>query len=66
MSLFALGAETIASKLLGVGRFWVSSVKRSVEGYPREFFRVEGPSESSLVSVDPLKYACPYIGLFRV
>jgi len=37
-----------------------------VKVYPRELFGVKGPSESSLVSVDPLKGLSPYSGLFHV
>ena len=59
-------AETRALKLLAVERFWVSYAERSPKGYPRAIVGVEGPSDSSLVSVDPSKGVCPYIGLFRV
>jgi hypothetical protein len=53
--LLAPGAETRALKLLAVGRFWVSLGERSAMEYPREIFGVKDPSESSLVSVDPLR-----------
>ena len=66
LGLFAPGAETIALKQLVVGRFWVPFAERSTKGYPRELFGVGDPSESSLVSIDPLKGVSPYIGLFRV
>ncbi len=64
--LFAPGAETRALKLLAVGRFWVSSGERSAKEYPRELLGFKGPSESSLVSVDPPKGLSSFIGLFRV
>ncbi len=32
-----------ASRLLAVGRFWVSSGKRSAKEYPRELLGVESP-----------------------